>query len=134
MLHGAGIDVADVARIARLVERRGPAFTTRWFAAAEIAQCERAAVTTAAFAGVYAAKEAVWKALAIRAWPGPVPWRWICVTESAPGRWSVRLGGPVADAAQAAGVGEVRVHIAQGGAVATAVALATRAVSGAPPA
>ena len=36
-LRGVGIDVADIRRITRLVERHGLRFTHRWFTAEEVA-------------------------------------------------------------------------------------------------
>jgi phosphopantetheine--protein transferase-like protein len=123
-VHGTGVDVADVARFARLVAR-GPVFTGRWFSADEIAHCQWSPDPARAYAGCFAGKEAVWKALALTDWTGPVPWRWIAVVERLDGAWDVTLSGPVAAAAASACVGDVQIAITHSGARAVAIALAT---------
>ena len=62
-LCGVGIDVADVGRLARVLQRSGGRFTARWFTAEERRECEGAAQPVTAYATRFAAKEAVWKAL-----------------------------------------------------------------------
>lgn len=106
-LHGIGIDVADVRRIARLIERHGGRFTQRWFVPEEVAQCDVCEFPTLSFAVRFAAKEAVWKSLGVK-WDGPVPWRSIMIlhAETAP---IVELLGDVADAARALGVLKISV-------------------------
>lgn len=106
-LHGVGIDVADVRRIARLVESYGARFTHRWFVLKEVAQCNANESPEDEFAVRFAAKEAVWKSLGIR-WDGPVPWRSIIILyfDRVP---TVGLVGDVASAARAVGVSKINV-------------------------
>lgn len=108
-LRGIGIDVTDVRRIARLVERHGTRFTDRWFASEEVAQCDISESPAQAFAVRFAAKEAVWKSLRMR-WSGSVPWRSITIlhSDSAP---TVELAGDVATAARAFGVMKISVAV-----------------------
>ncbi|MGA8048222.1 MAG: 4'-phosphopantetheinyl transferase superfamily protein [Dermatophilaceae bacterium] len=74
-LVGVGIDTVEVARVARLLDRHGDSFVTRWFTPAEVDWCrEKGARSVPAFASVLAGKEAVWKALRPSG-PGHVPWR-----------------------------------------------------------
>lgn len=122
-VHGVGIDVADVSRLARLVER-GESFTHRWFTPDEVAECSAAQDPAAAYAGRFAAKEAVWKALGLH-WDGPVPWQSITVLHAGD-RLAVRLQGPVASAAELALIGSINVTISGAGSLATAVAIAER--------
>lgn len=121
-LHGVGIDVADVRRLARLVER-GERFTRRWFTGEEVAQCAVAAVPAAAYAACFAGKEAVWKALGL-SWDGPVPWRWIEIVADPAGTSAVALSGPVAVAAEKAGVSSVAVTTTVASPLASAMAVA----------
>ncbi len=122
-VHGVGIDVAEVSRLARLVQR-GESFTHRWFTADEVAECGAAEFPATAYAGRFAAKEAVWKALGLH-WDGPVPWASIAVLGDGDGL-EVRLYGEVESAAALAGVGPISVTISGTASLATAVAVAER--------
>lgn len=118
-LRGVGLDIADVARFARLVESGG--FAARWFTPEEMAECTDAADPIAAYALRFAAKEATWKAIAVR-WRGPLPWRSIAVL-GGPVAARVELSGEVARAAAAAGAGKITVALSIAGGLATAVAV-----------
>ncbi|MDR2183055.1 MAG: holo-ACP synthase [Clostridiales bacterium] len=62
MIFGIGTDIVEISRITRAVE--GRAFLAKCFTEAEIARCKAGGVTAAEnFAGYFAAKEAVAKAL-----------------------------------------------------------------------
>jgi len=122
-LRGVGIDVADLSRIAALVRSRGDRFTTRWFTAAEIAECEADVDPVAGYAGRLAAKEAVWKAIGVAAGEA-VPWRSIAVLADGRGLVRAELGGELAAAAAGAGVGPISVSWTVRAGVATAIALA----------
>ena len=64
MIKGIGTDIADLKRMANAVERE--AFLTRVFTPEEIAYCEsKMKGKTASYAGRFAAKEAIMKALGI---------------------------------------------------------------------
>ncbi len=65
MIHGVGLDLVEVARVATLLERQGDAFLDRILHEAETGARERAsrADGPAHIAGIFAAKEAVMKAL-----------------------------------------------------------------------
>ncbi|MDQ7991610.1 MAG: holo-ACP synthase [Propionicimonas sp.] len=121
-LRGVGVDLADAGRLRRLLDAHGERFAHRWFAGPEVAECESEPVPAVAYACRFAAKEAVWKALAVP-WDGSLPWRWIVVAAAA-GTPEVELRGRVADAARLAGVTSVRVSWSSSGDLATAVALA----------
>lgn len=73
-LLGVGVDVVEVARVDRLLDRHGDRFVSRWFTPAEISWARRAGRPAVAFSAVLAGKEAVWKSLPAQA-TGPVPWR-----------------------------------------------------------
>lgn len=63
MLVGTGIDVVEVERIARSIERYGSRFLSRVFTAGEIAYSQRKKNCAESFAARFAAKEAGAKAL-----------------------------------------------------------------------
>ncbi len=60
---GVGIDLAEVSRIASLLERHGETFLKKTFTQNEIAYCSKKAAPAMHFAARFAAKEAVAKAL-----------------------------------------------------------------------
>lgn len=61
-IHGIGIDVVEVARLAASLERHREAFLTRIFTPAERAYCESHPLPAIHLAARFAAKEAVAKA------------------------------------------------------------------------
>lgn len=122
MCGRVGTDIVSVARITRLLEDGGTAFLDRWFTPTEIAYCLAKAVPGRHLAARLAAKEAVLKA-ALPHWEGPPPWRSIEVVNDERGVPSVRLLGPVAEAA--ADLDEISVSLAHCDDYATATALAS---------
>ena len=123
-IHGVGVDVADVRRIRRLLERGGEDFAARFLGdpgpRAGVAHRARA------LAECFAAKEAVWKALALPEWSGHVPWQWVGIRRDASGGIAVALSGPVAAAAARAGAGAIDVAALSRGHVAIAFATVQR--------
>ena len=86
MILGTGIDVIDIARIARSVERFGNHFLQRVYTAGEIAYCQRKRRNAAeSYAARFAAKEAAAKALGTGIGFG-VTWREIEVGREPAGR------------------------------------------------
>ena len=60
---GLGLDVAEIPRVAALIERYGERFIRRLFTDGEVAYCNRRRTPAIHFAGRFAAKEAGMKAL-----------------------------------------------------------------------
>lgn len=120
-VRGVGIDVAEVSRFRRLLNRRGDRFAEKWFVHDEVYWCARRADPAAALATHFAVKEAVWKALAPTVWSSPLPWRSISYHAD---RGAVSLHGSVLVHA-----GSVRVHtsVTSVGDVVIATALVTAA-------
>jgi holo-[acyl-carrier protein] synthase len=63
MIMGIGNDIIEVSRIARAMERQGDAFVNQIFTPKEQDYCRRYAESKRHFAGRFAAKEAIVKAL-----------------------------------------------------------------------
>jgi holo-[acyl-carrier protein] synthase len=117
-----GVDVIEIGRMRATLERAGEAFLRRAFTPAERA---RAATGDPVrfLASAFAAKEAVFKALALDDWPDGFDWPEIEIGRDAAGRPTARLLGEAASAAAAAGVGRIDLSISYETDLAIAVAL-----------
>src|ERR1700733_4447922 len=86
MILGTGIDIIEIDRVARSIERFGDRFLHRIFTSGEIAYCSRKKNAAESYAGRFAAKEAgakalgtgiqhgvTWKELEVRRQPGSRP-------------------------------------------------------------
>jgi holo-[acyl-carrier protein] synthase len=104
MILGTGIDVIDIERIARSIERYGDHFLKRVYTPGEIAYCQRKRRNAAeSFAARFAAKEAAAKALGTGLGFG-VTWREMEVGREPAGRPLLLLHGRAAEIAGAMGV------------------------------
>jgi holo-[acyl-carrier protein] synthase len=104
---GLGVDLADVARVRRLLERYPESFRRRVFTSHEQEYAARFSDPSARLAARFAGKEAVMKSLGT-GWR-MIRWRDIEITGG--GKPSVRLSGTAADRAAALGVDEVMITI-----------------------
>jgi len=104
MVVGTGIDVVEIERVARSIERYGSRFLDRVYTAAEIAYCQRKRRNAAeSFAARFAAKEAGAKALGTGIGFG-VTWRELEVGREPAGRPLLLLHGRAAEIAASLGV------------------------------
>lgn len=105
LVLGIGIDLVDIRRIRRALERHGERFTHRIFTESERALCESRGVTRAeAYARRWAAKEAAAKALRVGlvgALEIQLAWREIEVVRADSGWPSLRLSGSALAQAEA---------------------------------
>jgi holo-[acyl-carrier protein] synthase len=74
VIVGAGIDIVEIARVERALERRGTRIRERLFTPRELADCERRGRSGPHFALRFAAKEAGMKAIGT-GWRRGVGWR-----------------------------------------------------------
>lgn len=122
MIRGVGVDIIEVARISKALDRYGERFVRRVFAQEEADVCQARAQRGPCFAARFAAKEAVMKALGC-GW-GPVGWRDIVVERAANGQPRVRLAGRAAILAKEQGVQRIYISLAHVAPMATAYAIA----------
>ena len=122
---GIGADIVECLRIGRMIEQHGELFLTRVFTEREIRYCQERKRSVEHFAGRWAAKEAVLKALGM-GWRRGMALTDVEIRNEAGGRPQVHLCGTVKDAAQNRRVGDVLLTIAHCRAYATAYALALR--------
>ncbi|MGA2617041.1 MAG: holo-ACP synthase [Thermoguttaceae bacterium] len=120
---GIGTDIIECLRIARLIERHGELFINRVYTPEEIRYCQNRKQATQHFAGRFAAKEAVLKALGA-GWRRGIAWRDIEVGSQDGGRPVVAIQGGVEEAARQLGVTRFLVSISHCHTHATACALA----------
>lgn len=119
---GIGVDIVEIGRVKAACERT-PRFKARVFTPEEREWCERRANPWAAFAGCFAAREAVLKALG-RGFGSGVGLQDVSVSHDEKGRPRAVLAGGALAAAREQGVQEVYLSIShtKGLAVANAVA------------
>lgn len=118
---GLGVDIVDVGRIARLLERR-PRFVTRIFSPEEIAYCDGSGRRAECYAARWAAREACAKAL------GGIPggrWQEIRVVRGDDGAVTLDLEGTARARAHQVGAERLLVSFAheRGAAVACCLAV-----------
>jgi holo-[acyl-carrier protein] synthase len=120
---GVGVDLVDLARIARLLEQKGERAMTRFFTDEERAYLATRPDPTGHAAARIAAKEAVYKAL--QALPGArrVGWREIEVTRDGDGRPAIRLHGLAATLSESCGGLRIQVSLTHSETAAGAVAV-----------
>lgn len=114
MIIGIGVDVVDIARFERQLERT-PGLRDRLFVAAE------RELNTRSLAVRFAAKEAVAKALGA---PAGMNWQDCWIGRDANGSPTVQVSGTVLAVAEARGVNRWHLSLTHDGGVATAMVVA----------
>ena len=118
MILGIGTDLLEVARMATELQEKGPGFRERLFTPSEIAYCEAKRYPARHFAARFAAKEALFKALAEGAPAGLFREVEVERTDGDPPR--LVLHGQVRAAADRLGVKTILVSLSHTGGLATA--------------
>lgn len=120
---GIGTDITECLRIARMIERHGELFIGRIYTADEIQYCQSRRQATQHFAGRWAAKEAVLKALGT-GWVKGISWRDIEILNEPSGQPVVELRGGAKEVARQLGITRMLVSISHCHTHATAYAIA----------
>ena len=120
---GIGTDIVECLRIAQMIERHGELFITRVYTQHEIQYCHSRKLATPHFAGRWAAKEAVLKALGT-GWRRGISWRDVEIHNEPGGRPTVRLRGGARDVVEQLGISQMLISISHCRSHATAYALA----------
>jgi holo-[acyl-carrier protein] synthase len=121
---GIGTDIIETLRIAQMIDRHGELFLRRVYTEQEIAYCSSMKASTQHYAGRWAAKEAVLKALGT-GWRRGISWRDVEVTRLPGGAPGVRLHGGAREVAERHGVTAMHLSISHCRSHATAYALAS---------
>ena len=120
---GIGTDITECLRIAQMIERHGELFVERVYTPLEIEYCRSRRMATQHFAGRWAAKEAVLKALGT-GWRRGISWRDIEVRNGVGGRPQAFLKGGTREIAERMGIQCILVSISHCRVHATAFAVA----------
>jgi holo-[acyl-carrier protein] synthase len=105
---GLGTDIVECLRIAQMIERHGELFISRVYTDHEIEYCSARKAATQHYAGRWAAKEAVLKALGT-GWVRGISWRDIEIRNDRHGAPLVVLRGGAREVFDQAGM--ERIHI-----------------------
>ncbi|MFW5875347.1 MAG: holo-ACP synthase [Myxococcota bacterium] len=120
MIVGLGLDVCEIARVRRSLERQGKAFMDRVMTPEERAYCERHGDPAVPFAGRFAAKEATIKALGS---PKGLRWHDMVVLPAEGCPPGLELHGAGAEAARRFGAVRTHLTITHDGGIAAAVVI-----------
>jgi holo-[acyl-carrier protein] synthase len=114
-----GIDLIEIDRITAVLARHPERFRERIYTPREVAECERKPRPAQSYAGRFAGKEAVGKALG-----RGVPFTWREIEIAGRGKPVVSLTGSMAQAAERLGVVRVDLSMTHSRTTAAAVAIA----------
>ena len=128
MIRGLGTDIVEIVRIGEMIERHGELFLQRVYTEQEVAYCQKRTASYQHFAGRWAAKEAVLKALGT-GWARGIAWRDIEVVSFPSGQPRVAIHGAVRELSEQAGIAGYLLSISHCRSHATAVAVAVQDVS-----
>jgi holo-[acyl-carrier protein] synthase len=128
---GIGTDIVECPRIGRMIEVHGELFLRRVYTDREIRYCQARKHAIEHFAGRWAAKEAILKAIGT-GWSRGICWTDLEVRNTPGGRPRVLVRGGAKDAALERGIGDILVSISHCRTYATAYAMAL-GLDGPPP-
>jgi holo-[acyl-carrier protein] synthase len=120
---GIGTDIIECPRIGRMIEQHGELFLRRVYTEREIGYCQARKHAIEHFAGRWAAKEAILKAIGT-GWARGICWTDLEVRNLPSGAPQVLVRGGAKDAAMARGIGDIMISISHCRTYATAYALA----------
>ncbi len=120
---GIGTDIVECLRIAQMIERHGDLFINRVYTEHEIEYCRVRKAATQHYAGRWAAKEAVLKALGT-GWRRGISWRDVEIRNKESGEPTIALRGGARDVVENLGIREMLISISHCRSHATAYALA----------
>jgi holo-[acyl-carrier protein] synthase len=123
MIRGHGIDIIELVRVQNHIDRQHGDWADAVFSADERAQVDPPPHDISYYAGRYAAKEAVAKALGT-GFSGDVAWLDIEILRQPTGAPGVRLRGGALEAANALGITQWLISISHSGDYAVASAIA----------
>ena len=125
---GIGTEIVECPRIGRMVEHHGELFLRRVYTEREIGFCQSRRHAIEHFAGLWAAKEAIFRALGTYG-SRQLAWTEVEVRSARIGRPRVLVAGNAKVVARRLGVADILVSISHCRTYATAYAMAVKATS-----
>ncbi|MFI4873800.1 MAG: holo-ACP synthase [Blastopirellula sp. JB062] len=107
---GIGTDIIECLRIAQMIERHGELFINRVYTPREIDYCSSRKAATQHYAGRWAAKEAVLKAIGT-GWIKGIAWRDVEVENLFGGKPRINLSGGALESSQRRGILDIMISI-----------------------
>ncbi len=107
---GIGTDIIECERITQMLEKHGQVFLTRVYTACEIEYCSGRKAADQHYAGRWAAKEAVLKALGT-GWAHGIRWTDVQVVNQQGGKPNIELDGRAKEISLQLGIREVMISI-----------------------
>ena len=104
MIYGIGIDIVNIRRIGRVIDRWGTRFINRVFTTREISFCFQRPRSVSSLALRFAAKEAFSKAIGL-GMRGGIRWRDIEVVQNPNGRPDLNVTGEALSFCRKEGIG-----------------------------
>ena len=123
MIIGIGTDIVECLRIAQMIERHADLFLNRVYTPLEIEYCSVRKAATQHYAGRWAAKEAVLKAMGT-GWSKGIQWKDIEVRNDSGGRPTIGIGGRSRELCEEMGIADILISISHCRSHATAYAVA----------
>ncbi len=123
VIVGIGTDITECPRIGKMIEQHGELFLRRVYTDREIAYCQARKRALEHFAGRWAAKEAILKAIGT-GWAKGICWTDMEIRNEAGGAPRVLVRGTAGEIAAGRGISEILISISHTRAYATAYALA----------
>ena len=120
---GIGTDIIECMRIAQMIEKHGEIFLKRVYTQEEITYCSGRKAANQHYAGRWAAKEAVLKALGT-GWAHGIQWTDVEVVNQQGGKPKIVLSGKAGEISQGQGIDEMMISISHCRHYATAYATA----------
>lgn len=120
---GIGTDIVECPRIGKMIEQHGELFLRRVYTPREIRYCQARKHAIEHFAGRWAAKEAILKAMGT-GWIRGIGWTDIEIRNRPSGSPEVLVCGPAKEIARERGIGEILISISHCRTYATAYAMA----------
>jgi holo-[acyl-carrier protein] synthase len=109
-LLGIGTDIIECSRITQMIEKHGDVFLTRVFTPNEIEYCQQRKAADQHYAGRWAAKEAVLKALGT-GWSQGIQWTNVEVVNQPGGKPNINLDGKALEISMQMGIQEMMITI-----------------------
>lgn len=120
---GIGTDIIQCSRIQGMIDKHDDVFITRVYTAGEIDYCSARKAFVQHYAGRWAAKEAILKAMGT-GWAKGIQWTDIEIVNQPGGKPSVKLNGEARKICDSMGIVEVLISISHCNEFATAFATA----------